>query len=105
MPSARSPHGREQGLQSSAELTNICLSVTCIGARTARMVLGPRGGLERPTDSPPGLIPVPMKGAILLLTESEYLAGVRRGKWWRRRVATERRTGQTAPTAPSAEEP
>ena len=32
------------------------------------------------TDPPPGLIPVPMKGAALLLTAAEFTAGVRRGK-------------------------
>jgi hypothetical protein len=41
---------------------------------------------------PPGLIPVPLKGAILLLTEAEFTAGVRRGKWFRRRQADARRT-------------
>jgi len=44
-----------------------------------------------PTDPPPGLIPVPMKGAVLLLTAAEFTAGVRRGKWWRRRAAMETR--------------
>jgi hypothetical protein len=39
------------------------------------------------TDPPPGLIPVSLKGAVLLLTEPEVLAGIRRGKTWRRRVA------------------
>jgi hypothetical protein len=39
-------------------------------------------------DSPPGLIAVPLaKGCVLVLTEREYLAGIRRGKWWRRRQA------------------
>jgi hypothetical protein len=42
--------------------------------------------MRPPADPPPGLNPVPMKGAILLLTVSEVTAGVRRGKWWRRRV-------------------
>jgi hypothetical protein len=61
--------------------------------------------MRPPTDPPPGLIPVPMKGAVLLLTAAEFTAGVRRGKWWRRRVAMEHRTGQTVPTASSTEEP
>jgi|GEM_PF-1449406 hypothetical protein len=43
---------------------------------------------------PAGLIPVPMKGAVLLLTEPEYLAGIRRGKAWRRREALARRTAR-----------
>ena len=44
-------------------------------------------------DPPPGLIPVSMTGAVLLPTEVEFTAGTRRGKWWRRQVAMERRTG------------
>lgn len=43
-------------------------------------------------DAPPGLVPVPLKGAVLLLTAPEYLAGIRRGKWWRRRLALLQRT-------------
>jgi hypothetical protein len=43
------------------------------------------------TDPPPELIPIPLKGAVLLLTQAEFTAGVRRGKWWRRRVAMEQR--------------
>jgi len=45
---------------------------------------------------PPGLIPVPMKGAVLLLTQAEFTAGIRRGKWWRRRVTMERREATSA---------
>lgn len=48
-------------------------------------------------DPPPGLIPVPLKGAILLLTEPEYLAGLRRGKAWRRRVALASRPDPSLP--------
>ena len=44
-----------------------------------------------PTDPPPGLIPVPMKGAILLFTAAEFMAAIRRGKQWRRRLAMEQR--------------
>ena len=36
--------------------------------------------MTRTTDPPPGLIPVPLKGAVLLLTQAEYLAGFQRGK-------------------------
>jgi hypothetical protein len=79
--------------------------MTDIGILAVKMVLADAVDMRPPTDPPPGMIPVPMKGAILLLTESEYLAGIRRGKWWRRRVAMERRTGQTVPTASSAEAP
>jgi hypothetical protein len=42
-------------------------------------------------DPPPGLIPVPLKGAVLLLTAPEFAAGIRRGKAWRRRAALTRR--------------
>lgn len=47
--------------------------------------------MNAPAAPPPGLIPVPMKGAVLLLTGPEFEAGIRRGKWWRRRQAIERR--------------
>jgi hypothetical protein len=42
-------------------------------------------------DPPPGLIPVPLKGAVLLLTAAEFTAGLRRGKCWRRQTAMQRR--------------
>jgi hypothetical protein len=61
--------------------------------------------VTRMMDPPPGLIPVPMTGAVLLPTEVEFTAGTRRGKWWRRQVAMERRTGETVPTASSGEMP
>lgn len=53
--------------------------------------------MRLPSDPPAGLIAVPMKGAVLLLTAKEFVAGVRRGKWWRRREAMLRRenTGGT----------
>jgi len=39
--------------------------------------------------TPPGFIRIPVgKGPCqLLLTDAEYLRGLRRGKWWRRRLA------------------
>lgn len=41
---------------------------------------------------PTGLIAIPVgKGCVLLLTRDEYTRGLRRGKWWRRRVAREQR--------------
>jgi hypothetical protein len=47
----------------------------------------------KPIEPPPGLIPVEVgKGCVLLLTEGEYLAGLRRGKQLRRREALARRT-------------
>jgi len=41
-----------------------------------------------PVDAPAGLLVVPFgKGCLLLLTPQEVTAGIRRGKWWRRRKA------------------
>jgi hypothetical protein len=45
---------------------------------------GGQAQMNPSTDLPSGLIPVPLKGAILLLTAAEFIAGVRREKWWRR---------------------
>jgi hypothetical protein len=59
-----------------------------------------RAGIEiagcAPTEAPPGLIRVPLKGAVLLLTEPEYLAGIRRGKAWRRQVARGKRAEKSS---------
>jgi hypothetical protein len=46
------------------------------------------------TDPPPGLIVVPLSKAVLLLTEREYLAGLRRGKVWRRKTSLAARQGE-----------
>lgn len=57
---------------------------------------------------PPGLVPVPVgKGCVLLLTQPEYLAALRRGKAWRRRVALLQRTqaGPSGDDPPSAATP
>jgi hypothetical protein len=45
-------------------------------------------------NAPPGFVHIALgKGQChLLLTEAEYLRGLRRGKWWRRRAALRRRT-------------
>jgi len=46
----------------------------------------------KPTEARSDMIVVPLaKGCALLLTEPEYLAGIRRGKWWRRREAAAKR--------------
>ncbi|MBI4537175.1 MAG: hypothetical protein HY712_04370 [candidate division NC10 bacterium] len=51
--------------------------------------------MSAPTDPPAGLVPVPLaKGCVLLLTTAEFAAGIRRGKWWRRRMALLKREGQ-----------
>ena len=97
MPGENSPRGWERGFQSYAELTIIFLSMTRIGALTAKMVLASAADMNAPTDPPPGLIPVPMTGATLLLTAAEFTAGVRRGKWRRRRAAMERREATSDP--------
>ena len=40
--------------------------------------------MNLPSELPAGLLPLPYgKGCILLLTEWEVTAGIRRGKWWR----------------------
>ena len=54
--------------------------------------------MRTPADPPPGLIPVPMKSAVLLLTAPEFKAGIRRGKAWRRPVALRKREA----TSPSS---
>lgn len=42
-------------------------------------------------DPPSGLIAVPVPKAVLLLTEAEYVRGIRRGKWWTRIQAEAKR--------------
>ncbi len=41
--------------------------------------------MTRAGEPPPGLVPIQLKGSVLLLTPKEFTAAVRRGKWWRRR--------------------
>jgi len=56
-------------------------------------------------DPPDGLLAVPFgKGCILLLTAQEVTAGIRRGKWWKRRQAMLAREVQaeTPPGGPHA---
>ncbi len=56
--------------------------------------------MPAPSDPPLGLIRVPLpKGCGLLLTEREFVAGIRRGKWWRRREAMVRREAKTSTTS------
>ncbi len=57
-----------------------------------------------PSEPPDGLLAVPFgKGCILLLTPQEVTAGIRRGKWWRRReVAVRREAGELSPKTPRA---
>lgn len=60
----------------------------------------PNSWSDAPADcSAPGLIPVPMKSRVLLLTQAGFTVGIRRGKWWRCRVAMEQRTGEAAGAA------
>jgi hypothetical protein len=42
-------------------------------------------------DPPPALIAVPVSKALPLLTEAEYVRGIRRGKWRQRRQAEVKR--------------
>jgi len=60
------------------------------------------GAMRPPTDPPDGLLAVPLaKKCVLLLTPAEYLAGIRRGKRWRRRQTMLQRTpDHTSPTTP-----
>jgi hypothetical protein len=65
------------------------------------------GWTMTPSDLPDGLRAVSLpKGCVVLLTPQEYLAGIRRGKWWKRRVAEERRyeTATEKCTAPEESE-
>jgi len=50
--------------------------------------------MMRAPDTPPaGLVAVPVgTGCILLLTEPEYVAGIKRGKRWRRALSLRRRS-------------
>jgi len=59
--------------------------------------------MKQPSDPPPGLIPVPLgKQCLLLLTEREYLAGILRGKLWRRtRAASARENIHTREIPPT----
>jgi hypothetical protein len=47
--------------------------------------------VRRTMDPPAGLIAVPVPKAVLLLSEAEYIRGVKRGKWWKRAQATAKR--------------
>jgi len=54
-------------------------------------------------DPPPALIAVPVSKALPLLTEAEYVRGIRRGKWRQRRQAEVKREVATlAPKTPRA---
>lgn len=49
--------------------------------------------MKPPAAPPAGLVAVPVgTGCVLLLTDGEYRAAIRRGKWWRRWLATQRRS-------------
>ena len=54
----------------------------------------------KPPDVPTNMIVVEIPKAILLLTAQEYLAGLRRGKWWRRRQAMLAREADGSQGAP-----
>jgi hypothetical protein len=82
MPEVRSPFGGEQGLQSSAELTIIRLSVTRIGAPTANRRDGARsivsGGTMRFLESILTILVFASWVGVAAL-----LAGVSLDAWWR----------------------
>lgn len=54
--------------------------------------------MNPPAAPPPGLIPVSIKGAVLLLTAPEFAAGIRRGKAWRRQRVLRKREATSAPS-------
>jgi hypothetical protein len=55
-------------------------------------------GMKLPTDFPDGLLAIPFgKGCLLLLTPQEVTAGIRRGKWWKRRQAMLQREADAVP--------
>jgi hypothetical protein len=56
MPGESSPRGWEQGLQLSAELTILGVSMTDIGILAVKMVLADVVDMRPPTDPSPGLI-------------------------------------------------
>ena len=62
--------------------------------------------MTRTGDPPPDLIPVPLgKACLLLLTAQEYLAGIRRGKAWRRTLAAAQRERTRIPTGQPPDTP
>jgi hypothetical protein len=52
-------------------------------------------------DVPSTLIPVTMKGAVLLSTEWEFVAAVKQGKWGKRRAAVTVQTLRASRGAPT----
>jgi hypothetical protein len=55
--------------------------------------------MKLPTEPPENMILVPLaKDCVLLLHVREYLAGIRRGKWWRRRQAMLAREATSEPS-------
>jgi len=58
-------------------------------------------------DPPPGHIAVRVPKAVLLLTDAEYVRGLRRGTWWKRAQAVAKREADAvtpeAPRAPGRE--
>jgi hypothetical protein len=63
---------------------------------TEHISLPPHGGTDsaEAQGAPPGFVPIRLgKACYLLLTQGEYLQGLRRGKWWRRRLALHQRSG------------
>ena len=55
--------------------------------------------MKLPTDTPPGFVAIPLKGAVLVIPERVYVAGLQLGKMLRRREAHTQRL----PTAGSSD--
>jgi hypothetical protein len=53
--------------------------------------------MDRPHDPPPDMIPIVLKGSVLLLTYAEFSAAVSRGKTWRRRESMQGRDAKPRP--------
>lgn len=51
-------------------------------------------GMTLPAAPPLGFVAVPIPKALLLLTEAEYVRGIRRGKWWKRTQAEAQRAAE-----------
>ena len=51
--------------------------------------------MKPPTDAPPGFVAVPLKGAVLVISERVYVAGLKLGKTLRRREAEAPRSPTT----------
>lgn len=59
--------------------------------------------MKLPIDPPPGFVTVPLKGAVLVIPERVFAAGLRLGKTLRRRQAREQWMARREPHADLSE--